>query len=58
LTTSFEDNYAIGKCKKSVVLAHADVSARVMLRSALANNDIACDDTLTTKDLHAKSFAF
>ena len=49
---------AIGKSKEGVILAHADVAARVPLRAALTNDDVAGARLLAAKELHAQALAF
>ena len=43
---------------QSVVLAHANVSARTVLGTALTADDVTGLSKLTTKNLHAEAFAF
>lgn len=49
---------AINKSEDGVILAHADVSTRMMLGAALTKDDVACLACLTAEKLQAKSFAF
>ena len=44
-----------GKCEQRVVLAAADVGARVKVRSTLADDDLACADNLTAETLDAQT---
>src|SRR6478672_10590667 len=46
-----------GKCKKGMVLAHADVAAGMPLGSALTHDDVAGEDSLSTELLHAEALA-
>ena len=48
-----ELNDAVDKCKEGVVFTHANILARVVGGAALANDDVAGDAFLTTKDFHA-----
>ena len=48
-----ELNDAVDKCKEGVVFTHANILARVVGGAALANNNVAGDAFLTTKDFHA-----
>ncbi len=41
LTTNGELDRAVDQCEQGVILAHADVVARVELGTALANDDFA-----------------
>ena len=41
-----------------MILTHADVQTRMVYRTALTLNDIACFGVLTAKNLHSESFAF
>lgn len=43
------------KSEQRVVPATADVDAGVEVGAALANNDLACVDNLTTETLHAEA---
>ena len=52
-----ELNRSVNKCIQRVVLTNSHVVTRVVLRAALANNDVACNALLTTKDLHAESLS-
>lgn len=58
LAFDFKLQYAIGLGEQSVILAHTYVFARVELGAALANDDVASNDALTTIHFHAKSFGF
>ena len=46
---------ALAQCEQGVVFATADVLAGMEVGATLANNDVAGDDVLATKALHAKS---
>src|SRR5215471_17625957 len=48
---------AVGKRKKRVILADADVLARVPLGAALAHDDVAGEDSLSAELLHAEALA-
>jgi hypothetical protein len=41
-----------------MITAKADIDTRVKSRAALANDDIARNNLLTTENLHAQSFGF
>ena len=49
---------AFGQREQGVILADADVFARVVFGAALANDDVAGEDELTAVALDAKAFAF
>jgi hypothetical protein len=49
---------AVDQRKQGVILAHADVVARVEFGTALANDDVAGFNQLTAVALDAKSFGF
>ena len=53
-----ERNTAVGESKEGVILAHADVIARVPLRAALTNDDVAGARALAAEELHAQALAF
>src|SRR3954466_10808207 len=53
-----ERDLAVGKCKKGMVLAQADVVARVPLGAALAHDDVAGANILAAELLHAEALAF
>ncbi len=53
-----ERDLAVGKRKKRVVLAQADVVARVPLGAALAHDDVARARRLAAEQLHAEALAF
>ena len=50
-----EEDFPSGQCIQSIVAATADVLSRTPLGSTLANDDIACDNTLATVPLHTSS---
>src|SRR5690348_7418238 len=52
-----ECDAAVGKCKERVVLADADIAARVPLGAALAHDDVAGEDSLSAELLHAEALA-
>ena len=47
----------ITQCIQSVILAHADVFAGIVLRATLTNDDVACNSSLSTEKFHSESFA-
>ena len=53
-----EFHHSVREGVEGVVLADADVVAGVVLGTALANENVACDADLTAVDLDAQSFAF
>ena len=56
LTLDGELHGAVDQREQGVILAHADVIARVELGTALANENVAGLDQLTAVALDAKSF--
>src|SRR3954447_5940717 len=52
-----ERDLTVGKCKKRVVLAQADVVARVPLGAALAHDDVAGAHGLAAELLYAETLA-
>src|SRR5687768_14597379 len=54
----FKLHGAVSFGKQRMVFAHADISARMKLRTALTNDDAASVNRLTTKHLDAKTFTF
>ncbi len=58
LFTGGEYHYAINQSKESVVLAHADVEAGVVLSATLTFDDVACLAVRSTEDFYAEAFAF
>ena len=50
--------FTISRRKERVIFSHANVRARMELRTTLTNNDAARLDCLTTKGLYAQAFAF
>ena len=58
VVTDAELHAAVGQREQGVILAHADVVARVALGTTLANDDVASLDQLTAVALDAKSFGF
>ena len=57
VTVFVEQDFAIGKRKERPIAAGADVFAGDELRAALANQNTASGNKLTTVFLNAKSFA-
>ncbi len=55
---SFKLYVAVSLGEKRVVPTNADIGSRMETRTALANQDIACNDRLTTIELDAQSFTF
>ena len=53
LLLEFDD--AITQCIQSVILAHTDVLAGIVLRAALTNDDVASDGGLSTEKFHSES---
>jgi hypothetical protein len=53
-----ERNRAVGESKEGVILAHADVAARVPLRAALTNDDVSGARGLAAEELYAQALAF
>src|SRR4029079_12313801 len=52
-----ERDLAVGECKKRMVLAQADIVARVPLGAALTHDDVAGEDSLSAALLHAEALA-
>ena len=52
-----EVNRSVNKCIKRVVLADSHVVTRVVLRAALANDDVTSQALLTAEDLNAESLS-
>ena len=48
---------AIDQCKYGVIAPEADSTARMPFGATLAQDDVPCRDTLTTKLLNAATFA-
>ena len=46
---------AVTQCIQSVILAHTDVLARIVLRASLTNDDVASNSGLTTEKFHSES---
>ena len=40
-----------------MIFAHSDIVTRIMLCATLTNDDVACDDCLSTENFHSESFA-
>src|ERR1700743_1961564 len=53
-----QNNVAMLEREEGMVLAHADIGARVNLGAALADDDVAGDDELTAELLYAEAAAF
>lgn len=53
LATLAEVNDAVNQCIECVILTNTYVQARVVLCTALANDDVACDALLATPDFNA-----
>lgn len=53
-----ERHRAVYQCEQRVVLAHADVLARVVHRAALTDDDVASLCELTAEQFDAEPFAF
>ena len=53
-----EQNLSCCGCKQRMVLADADVDARVELGAALADDDVARDDGFAAVDFYAQAFRF
>lgn len=54
-TLDGESHLAVNLGKQGVILAHADVLARMHLRAALADDDAASGDQLIAEGLYAQS---
>jgi hypothetical protein len=52
-----ERDLPVGKCKKRVILAQADVVARVPLRTALTHDDVTGARRLAAEQLYTESLA-
>ena len=50
-----EIHHAIYESVEGVVLTYAYIGAGVVLRAALANDDVTCDHFLATPNLHTES---
>ena len=55
LLSEFDDT--ITQCIQSVILAHTHILARIVLRAALTNDNVASDSGLTTEKFHSESLA-
>ena len=53
LLLEFDDT--VTQCIQSVILAHTDVLAGIVLRAALTNDDVASDGGLSTEKFHSES---
>jgi hypothetical protein len=54
-STPCEFHDAVRECKERIVLAHADVRAGIILRTALPKDDVACDDALAAEFLDTQT---
>jgi hypothetical protein len=45
------------QCKEGVILTHTYIVTRIVNRTSLTNDDVACFSELTTEKFNAKSFA-
>ena len=54
-TSLLEGDDTVREGIQSVVAAHADILAGIVLRATLANDDVASYAVLTTKNLHTES---
>ena len=52
-----ERDGATGKREEGMVLAHADIGARIIFGAALAHDDVAAGDALAAELLHAETTA-
>ncbi len=55
MTATMEIYGSVYQCVECVVLANTYILARVVLRAALANDDVACNGFLATPNLNTKS---
>jgi len=55
LVFALELDDTVDQCVKRVVLAHADVLARVDFRTTLANDDVSGADELAAEFFHTES---
>ena len=53
LLLEFDD--AVTQGIQGVILAHADILARIVLRAALTNDDVASNGGLSTEKFHSES---
>ena len=53
LTTLAEVYDSVSKSIKSIILTDTYIQTRIVLCTALANDDVACDNLLTTPNLNA-----
>ena len=58
VTTLAEGYDTIAECEQCVVATHTHVLTRVVNSTTLTYDNVTCLCELTTKDLHAKTFAF
>ena len=56
LVLAFELHHSINEGVDSVVVAEANIAARVNLRAILTDDDVASDNLLTTELLYTKAF--
>ena len=52
-----ELNSTINECEQSVILTDGHVVARIVLRTALANDDVTSHALLTAENLNAESLS-
>ena len=52
-----EFNQTIGQCEQRVVFANTYILTRMVLRTALANDDVPCNRRLTSIDLNSQTLA-
>lgn len=55
--TLVEIHFAVDEREQRVILTHTDIAARVGTGSALADNNIARDNSFTAEFFHAKTAA-
>lgn len=55
LALALELDMAVNQSKQGVVAADTDIDARMDVRASLANQNVACEDELTVRALHAQS---
>ena len=55
LTLAFKLDMTVDLCKQGVVAANTDIVAGMDVRASLANQNIAREDKLTVRTLHAQS---
>ena len=55
LAQAFELNGTVNKCEQGIILALADIGAGMNLRTALANENVPCQNELTIRTLGAET---